>query len=363
MKKINLYTFATDIKKDTYRPALCGVFHDEEAQEAVVTDAQILVISRNHYDPEKAGQIIDKTGAPILLKNKEGEQYTPKYPRWQSVIPDAKSGTAFPLDELIKAYQNGANFLKNVPATYEDGTKIRRDQRTVYLAVGVQDRGGMYGDYYYIGFSFSLIKRLMALPQEGAKVYAYGPRRALYWVNESEGLRAIFMPTMIDQKAAEKAGVDGLYNPLEAAESTGMYLGPTTITCDRYGCAERLFRTPEKAERVPTYRCLGEDSNRPAVHIYPVDQFSKVEGTESFYTRPDPDGSLNPQLYKKDSESGFLIYCGYAPRNREQLMPVLESVDKMTYAQMVVEKGWNREPSRRVEYFFKRIGQPVPAYC
>lgn len=360
MKQIDLYKFVT--KNEPYRPALTGVFHDEEAQTAVATDSQILVASTNHYDPEKAGQIIGPDGLPVLCKNDKGVKFAPKFPKWKSVIPDMRAGRPFPLDELIKAYQNAANFMKNVPATYEDGTKIRKDQRTVYLAVGVQDRGGMYGDYYYIGFTFILIKRLMTLPQEGAKVYAYGPRRALLWVNESEGIRAIFMPTIIDQKAAEKAGVDGLYNPEEEGKATGMYMGPTTITCDRYGCAGRLFRTPEKAERVPTYKCLGEDNNRPAVHLYPVSEFEKVEGTESFYTRPDPDGMPNPQLYKQDSESGFLIYCGYAPTDREKLMPVLEPVDKMTYAQMVVEKGWNREPSRRVEYFFKRIGQPVPAY-
>lgn len=360
MKQINLCKFAAN---DPYRPAMNGVFHDEEAQAAVASNAQILVASTGHYDPEKAGQIIDKDGHPIVLKNKEGVTYTPKFPRWRSVIPDIKAGREFPLNDLIQAYKNARNFQKNIPATYEDGIKISRNQRRIYLAVEVQDRGGMYGDSYYIGFTFDLVKLLMLLPQEGAKVYAYGPRRALYWVNESEGLRVIFMPTMIDQKAAEKAGVDGLYNPREEEEKDGMYLGPTTITCDRYGCAERLFRTPEKVERGPVFKCLGENSQRPAVHLYPVSEFEKVAGTESFYTRPDPDGVPRPQLYKHDSESGFLIYCGYAPADRKMLMPVLEPNDKLTYAQMVVANGWNREPSRRVEYFFKRIGQPVPAYC
>lgn len=361
MKQIDLYKFAGN---DPYRIALNGVFYDEEEQAAVVTNSAILVISKKHYDPEHAGEIIDKKGWPIVRINEEGTTYTPKYPKWRSVIPNVRDGREFPLNDLILAYQNAANFMKNVPATYEDGTKIRKDQRTVYLAVGVQDMGGMYGDYYYIGFTFGLIKRLMTLPQEGAKVYAYGPRRALLWVNEPEGLRAIFMPTMIDQKAAEKAGVDGLYNPEEEGKATGLYMGPTTITCDRYGCAERLFRTPEKVERVPTYKCLGEDNERPAVHLYPVPEFTKVEGTDSFYTRNDPkDKVMLPQLYKHDAGSGFFVYCGYAPRSRERLMEVLSPLDKLSYSEIVVAQGWHKKPSPRVVYFFKRIGQPIPAAC
>lgn len=362
MKQINLCKFAAN---DPYRPAMNGVFHDEEAQAAVASNAQILVASTGHYDPEKAGQIIDKDGHPIVLKNKEGVTYTPKFPRWRSVIPDIKAGREFPLNDLIQAYQNARNFQKNIPATYEDGIKISRNQRRIYLAVEVQDRGGMYGDSYYIGFTFDLVKLLMLLPQEGAKVYAYGPRRALYWVNESEGLRVIFMPTMIDQKAAEKAGVDGLYNPREEEEKDGMYLGPTIITCDRYGCAGRLFRTPEKPERVPMVKCLGENWLKPGVKLRPEADLVPVEGTASFYKRETVDRWGNedrPALYKKDS--GFMVYCGKAPRNwNGEALEILTRNDPMTYAEMVVANKWNEHPSEHVKYFFQRTGQTMPAYC
>lgn len=358
MKQIDLYKFAGN---DPYRIALNGIFYDEEEQAAVVTNSAILVISKKHYDPEKAGLIIDKKGSRVLYRPDKGEPYQPKYPKWQSVVPVARKGTAFPLNDLIKAYQNAANFQKNVPATYEDGMKIRRDQRTTYLAVEVQDRGGVHGDSYYIGFTYEIIKLLMLLPQEGARAYAYGPLRAIYWVNEAEGLQAIFMPTTIDKKETEKAMADGFFN---SEPNDGLYLGRTIVTCDRYGSAERLFRTPEKPERIPTYKCLGEDNNNPAVHLHPVPEFTKVDGTESFYTRKDPkEKSMLPQLYKHDAKSGFFVYCGYAPSNRDRLMEVLSPLDGMSYAEIVVAQGWNEKPSPRVAYFFKRIGQPIPAAC
>ena len=348
MKQIDLYKFAGN---DPYRIALNGIFHDEEAQAAVVTNSAILVVSKKHYDPEHAGEIIGKNGT----------SYQGKFPKWRSVIPNVRDGREFPLNDLIRAYQNAANFQKNIPATWEDGKKIRRDMRTTYLAVEIQDRGGVYGDSYYIGFTYEIIKSLMLLPQEGARAYAYGPRRAVYWVNESEGLRAIFMPRMIDNKEAEKAMADGFFN---SEPNDGLYLGRTIVTCDRYGSAERLFRTPEKPERIPTYKCLGEDNNRPAVHLHPVLEFTKVDGTESFYTREDPKGEVMlPQLYKHDAESGFFVYCGYAPSNRDRLMEVLSPLDKLSYTDIVVAQGWHKKPSPRVAYFFKRIGQPIPAAC
>lgn len=359
MKHIDLYKF---VDKDiNCRPAICGVFHDEAAQLAVASDARILVTSKSNYAPEHAGKIIDKEGNEITKKTKDGERVPCRYPDYARVIGGltAKYGYAdFPLADLAQAYQNAQNFLKNVPQRWPDGTKVKKSDRSVYLAVHAKDKDG---DAYLIGFKYELIQQLMTLPQEGAKATACGSRRAIYWTNEGEGLQAVVMPTMIDKKETEKAMADGFFNQ---EPNDGLYLDRTIVTCDRYGSAERLFRTPEKPERIPTYKCLGEDSNNPAVHLHPVPEFTKVDGTESFYTREDPkEKGMLPQLYKRDAESGFFVYCGYAPSNRDRLMEVLSPLDKLSYSDIVVAQGWHKKPSPRVAYFFKRIGQPIPVAC
>ena len=308
MKQINLYKFCTN---DPYRIALNGVYHDGEAQTAISCDSTILVASTSHYDPEKAGQIIDKTGAQILSDpDKNGERKQPVYPKWRSIIPDPKKGDKFPLNDLIKACQNAANFLKNVPTheTLEGGCKGRKIERNLSLVVRVEKLGE---EPYIVGFKYEMIKRLLMLPQEGAKAYSYGNRRALYWINEAEGYRAILMPVMIDKEAAEKAVVDGIYTFIPASVTDGTYAGPSYISCDRYGSAERLFRTPEKKERVPMVKCLGEGygSKSASVHLRPEADVVPIEGTKTFYKRDVVDAWGNPEhpdLYKKDS--GFFVY-------------------------------------------------------
>lgn len=364
MKQIDLYKFA--VKNDPCRPALTGVFHDEAAQLAVASDAQILVTSKSHYAPEHAGKIIDKEGNEIK-KAKDGEMVPCRYPDYARVIGGltAKYGyTDFPLADLAQAYQNAQNFLKNVPQRWPDGTNVKKGERSVFLAVKAKDRDG---DAYLIVFRYDLIQKLMNLPQDGATATARGSRRAIYWTNESEGLQAVVMPSIFVPELAREAIETGVANLAENEnkdeEYKGMYPYNTIISATISEKTERLFATPEKKERVPMVKCLGEDSNNPAVHLRPVSEFRKVEGTDTFYQRLDPETEVTLLLYKYDGESGFMVYCGYSPHDREKLMPVLEPIDKKTYTEMVVSLGWNREPSRRVVYFFKRIGRPIPAYC
>ena len=51
------------------------------------------------------------------------------------------------------------------------------------------------------------------------------------------------------------------------------------------------------------------------------------------------------------------------PIRLEPAKAILEKNDPLTYAEMVVANKWNEDPSERVKYFFKRIGEPIPAAC
>lgn len=368
MKHIDLYKF---VDKDiNCRPAICGVFHDEAAQLAVASDARILVTSKSNYAPEHAGKIIDKEGNEITKKTKDGERVPCRYPDYARVIGGltAKYGYAdFPLADLAQAYQNAQNFLKNVPQRWPDGTKVKKSDRSVYLAVHAKDKDG---DAYLIGFKYELIQQLMTLPQEGAKATACGSRRAIYWTNEGKGLQAVVMPTMLVPELAREAIETGAANLEEnenkIEEYKGMYPYNTIISATISEKTERLFATPEKKERVPMVKCLGEGMGQKAasVHLHPEAELVPVEGFKTFYTRATTDQLGNherPDLYKLDS--GFMVYCGKMPTQPEVYEPVLGKYDPMTYAQMIVANKWNEPMSPRVEYFLKRTGQTIPATC
>ena len=90
--KFNMHNYVSvDI---TQSECLTGVYHDPDTQLAVATDTYSLVTSKRFYNPEMAGQIIDKSGKFVKTKtSKQNENgiweeivVTPKYPNYQSII-------------------------------------------------------------------------------------------------------------------------------------------------------------------------------------------------------------------------------------------------------------------------------------
>lgn len=369
MKQIDIYKFAS--KEENLRPQMCGAFHDSEAHVAVACDTHVLIASRNHYDPEKAGQIISRDGDPIVDRLKDGSVREYHYPRWQSAIPTVgtrqASGYGYfkaSMVDLLKAYQNATFFRQNAPRKDSYGRMIRR---TVNVLGRFWDRNG---EEVSVALKYDHVRLLLSLPQDGGTLWVRDDRRAIYWTNESEGLQVLIMPVMYDKAgrdAAIAAGVRCAAEEENAAHDypTGYYTGMVLISSTVTDQTRELFSKQEK-ERVPMVKCLGEGEGKGAasVHLRPEAELVPVEGFKTFYTRATTDQLGNherPDLYKLDS--GFMVYCGKMPTQPEVYEPVLGKYDPMTYAQMIVANKWNEPMSPRVEYFLKRTGQTIPATC
>ena len=365
IKQIDIYKFAS--KEENLRPQMCGAFHDSEAQVAVACDSHVLIASRNHYDPEKAGQIISRDGEPIVDRLKDGSVREYHYPRWQSVIPAVgtrqASGYGYfraSMVDLTKAYQNATFFRQNAPRKDSYGRMIRR---TVNVLGRFWDRNG---EEVSVALKYDHVRLLLSLPQEGGTLWVRDDRRAIYWTNESEGLQVLIMPVMYDKAGRDAAVAAGVRCPAEEDDARngqpGYYTGMVLISSAVTDQTRELFSKQEK-ERVPMVKCLGEGEGKGAasVHLHPEAELVPVEGFKTFYTREAVDKWGNPalpDLYKLDS--GFVVYCGKMPPQAEVYGPVLGKYDPMTYTQMVVGMKWNEHPSPRVEYFFQRTGQQMP---
>ena len=360
MKQIDLYKFA--MKDGDMRVALTGIYNDQEAQVAVACDSHIMVVSKSHYNERRPGEIVARDGASIL---------NCKYPKWQMVIPAVGTGEASgygyfkaDMNDLLAAYQNATFFRQNAPKKDRYGKTISRKGDIIVL-------GRFYdktGEEVQVAVKYEYLRLLLSLPQEGATLWVRDARRSLYWVNESEGMQAIQMPVQFDKASADVAIQTGIHCYREAMatdeEDKGYYLGQSLISSTVSDQTRELFSKQEKV-KVPMVKCLGENWMRPSVKLRPEEEVTPIEGTATFYKRETVDQWGNPDrpdLYKKDS--GFMVYCGKAPSNwNGEALAILEKNDPLTYAQMVVANKWNEHPSERVKYFFKRIGQPVPAYC
>lgn len=80
------------VSKDKFKPAMCGVYMDPEEKAAVATDAQVMLVCHELYDPQKADMIVYKDGHAIkngdyVLAPDGKHRLEAKYPRWKSGIP------------------------------------------------------------------------------------------------------------------------------------------------------------------------------------------------------------------------------------------------------------------------------------
>lgn len=159
------------VSTDLLRPVMAGVYHDPSYKVAVATDSKVLVASADDYNPEYAGQIIDKYGKPI-----DG-----KYPCWHSVIPNLEGYMPTPID---KAALN-AMAKELVALEKECCEKVKKDRS--FAKVEVEKGSGVYVRLDYLLMLGTI-----------ADVVFYGkPDRAV--VVKTETKTAIAMPMMTEE--------------------------------------------------------------------------------------------------------------------------------------------------------------------
>lgn len=73
--KFKIWDYVSD---NHMRPAMYCVFHDSGFK--VASDAQILIVLKEEYDPELEGKLMKKDGT--------FEPQSTRYPKWRDVIPD-----------------------------------------------------------------------------------------------------------------------------------------------------------------------------------------------------------------------------------------------------------------------------------
>ena len=276
-KQINLYNFAA---KDELRPAMNGVYFDADYSVAVVCDSHIMVCSESHFQEEKAGHIIGREDDDIIAK----------YPRWADIImPCVKSvkekdGDYTEINPAVVAgaFQNATNFAKNVPSTWSDGKKIKKNERTICVVLPFVTSDG---EGKAVVLKYDYLKKLEG---QGLRWYAKDERRAVYFENEAGDFYGLLMPIACGVSAydnytkayygIDKAICQGIYNPTSEDERfyederKTYYIGHTYISANCISAeAVRLFATPEKRERVPQAKCI--EANRKsaaAVKIRPA---------------------------------------------------------------------------------------------
>lgn len=263
MSKINLYKF---VSKDDLRPLMCGVYHDADEKCAVASNSIILIMSRNDFDPSKAGKVIGKKGDEI-------SQERQNYPRWRGLVhtPEVleRDANPFPVEQFFKAVDNASNFLKNVPQTYEDGTKIKKDQRSVHLHFAATDKDG---EEVTIGLKYDFARLIADLPREGARMYFYSNRRAIEYVNEQTGIQCLLMPLIVnDNFKISEAGI------LNCKGEEELWTGCTI--CTAFGDGKGLYRTPEKREPVKQAKCIqnGKGYLTAVTKHYPLADLKPIE--------------------------------------------------------------------------------------
>lgn len=82
---------------DDFRPVLCGIYHDKENKVAVATNGKYMAVSKDDYNPDFAGKIIDQYGEEIegkypnyLLVMKEPREYINHPSHMMELLPVAR---------------------------------------------------------------------------------------------------------------------------------------------------------------------------------------------------------------------------------------------------------------------------------
>lgn len=130
-KKVDLFQFVDREKVEkSYHPVLCFVYHDPVTCEAVATDAHILAASKQDYNPDLAGKLVNRfggmynNGQEIELLLRFGEKITKttlRYPNHIGIRPPKelyKHVDNFNVNEIKAAIKLWTSMKKEKPATY-----------------------------------------------------------------------------------------------------------------------------------------------------------------------------------------------------------------------------------------------------
>jgi len=81
------------VSKDKFKPAMCGVYMDPEEKAAVATDAHVMLVCHELYDPLKSDLIVYKDGSSLkngtytnIPADSKLTQHV-RYPNWKPAIP------------------------------------------------------------------------------------------------------------------------------------------------------------------------------------------------------------------------------------------------------------------------------------
>lgn len=347
--KIDLFKF---IDKNYTDPRLTGVYHDGDVQTAVATNAQVLLASKKDYNPALAFQVVSKGGEPIDCNGKP-------FPKWEKLVPSTdelrRGANPFPKEQFLLAVQNAENFVKNAPATFEDGTKISnaRDRR-VWILIKAEAYDGLKTEAILLNYARA--KLIAALPMEGAEMYFHSNRRAILYRNDGEGLAALIMPiSPIAEHTAKQVFDAGIKN-LDHGEDDQFapyWLGCTIVTA--FGDGQGLYRTPEKKEPVHRVKIIeGRGKDYAAIRHRPETELQAIEGTDTFFRREvEVQGYCSKfkafHVYKR--ENGFYVDFGRMPDNPARALPMLKPLDGKTIREIVTERNMT---GARYDMYFAR---------
>lgn len=336
MKKIDLYKF---LDKNYADPRLTGVYHDGDAQVAVASNAHVMLVSKKDYNINHAFQVIDKDGKAIDCGGRP-------WPKWRNLVPDIEElrqhANQFPVAQFLQAVQNAENFLKNAPATFEDGMKISnaRDRRVYILIKAEDDKGSIVA----ITLNYKYAKLIASLPMEGAEMYFHSNRKAIHYRNEGEGLAALLMPLApYPEHTATQILDAGIKNVDHGKDDqfADYWLGGTVVTA--FGDGEGLYRTPEKKEPVRRVKIIeGEGELTAAVRHRPETELQAIEGLNTFFRRDvETQGYCSkfmaPHVYKH--ENGFYVDFGPMPSDSARAVPLLAQLDGKSVREIVTERN------------------------
>lgn len=359
-KQIDLYKFTS---KDDTRPVMQCVYHDGEAGMAVASDATIMVVSRQAYDPAKAGTPVRKDGGiPVYEGESEKAGQPLRYPKWKEVVPKHNIND-IPVDQLREAVRRADNFRKNLPKTYEDGTRIYRRNDRINIAVRAdgKDRDGV-AKTFEIFLSYRHAKALCEFPAEGGKITFEDERRPVMYQNDGEGLTVIVMPVLARADGIQAVFTDGIYNLCGIdLHDTENFTGATYISAlGDSDDARRMYREPEQKEGAHFVKCVEQTGyDRLGGAVYGVrkrldETFRCVPGTETFFYAIDKKQSNFP-IFKKDGAYYIRVATKLVDGNWERIAAETERMgwDAMPYDQIAASQGWTAENNKTVAVWEK----------
>lgn len=166
------------VAKDSVRLGLTGVYHDADNHVAVATDTHVLVVSKDNYIEEWAGQIIDKNGSPVEHAN---------FPNYKRVIPNITDASEVEVNlETIK------NRLRVVKAQF----RLKANKRNLRAAINILSREKRF----YIEAKY--VQLLLTLPS--GKFFLTEHRSGpIMFCSDDGKMTALFMSMAISETTAE----------------------------------------------------------------------------------------------------------------------------------------------------------------